>query len=60
MQIFDRWGELIFESHDPEVGWDGTYNNTISQDGSYVWKIQVKMKNVDDVVHKHGHVMLLR
>ncbi|MFA7273585.1 MAG: T9SS type B sorting domain-containing protein, partial [Crocinitomicaceae bacterium] len=60
MQIFDRWGELIFESHDPEVGWDGTYNNIVSQDGSYVWKIQVKMKNVDDVVYKHGHVMLLR
>ena len=28
MQIWDRYGELIFESADPQVGWNGRKNNT--------------------------------
>jgi len=27
--IFNRWGEIIFESHDARIGWDGTYSWTI-------------------------------
>jgi len=39
MQIFNRWGQLIFETSDQNKGWDGTYNNNKVQTGSYVWKI---------------------
>ncbi len=39
MQIFNRWGQLIFETNDQNKGWDGTYNNSMAQIGSYVWKI---------------------
>jgi gliding motility-associated-like protein len=27
--IFNRWGELIFESTDPNIGWDGYYRNEL-------------------------------
>ncbi len=37
--IFNRWGELIFESHDPLVGWDGTYGNKLCPIGTYTWEI---------------------
>ena len=44
--IYDRWGELIFESHDIEIGWDGTYgidqNKMEVQDGIYTWKMIFK------------------
>lgn len=40
--IFNRWGELIFESHDPEFGWDGTYHTEFVQDGTYTWVIDIK------------------
>jgi gliding motility-associated-like protein len=41
MMIFNRWGELIFESNDLTVGWDGYYRGTLSQQDVYVWKIQL-------------------
>jgi gliding motility-associated-like protein len=26
-RVFDRWGEMVFESSDPEIGWDGTFRD---------------------------------
>lgn len=54
--IFDRWGELIFESHNPLVGWDGTYLGKLCKEGQYIWKIEVKEKNEDDHFLYHDHV----
>lgn len=59
MMIFDRWGELVFESYNMKIGWDGTYNGLICQDGTYVWKVQL----VDAFGQKQelvGHVNLIR
>lgn len=60
MLIFDRWGELIFESHNKEVGWDGTFQGNLVQDGVYVWKIKLKIEDVDDRKTYFGHVSVLR
>jgi len=59
MMIFNRWGELIFETYDMKTGWDGTYNGLICQDGTYVWKIQVK-DAFDKKQEFVGHVNLIR
>jgi len=45
MQIFNRWGELIFESTDHSVGWDGYYREKQCQQDVYVWKIRIKWIN---------------
>lgn len=45
LQIFNRWGELIFESDDVKQGWDGYYRNKICQVGVYVWKANAKFNN---------------
>jgi gliding motility-associated-like protein len=37
-QVFNRWGERLFVTENPEEGWDGFYNGQLSQQGSYVWK----------------------
>ncbi|MCF8415721.1 MAG: gliding motility-associated C-terminal domain-containing protein [Crocinitomicaceae bacterium] len=58
--IFNRWGQLIFESHDQAVGWDGTYNGERSQDGTYTWKIILKNIDNDSKEEYVGHVNLLR
>lgn len=42
MMIFDRWGELIFETSDPDEGWDGTVNGQKAKPDTYVYKIMVK------------------
>ena len=41
MMIFNRWGELIFESFDQNIGWDGYYQNKLCQQDVYVYKIEI-------------------
>ncbi len=45
MTIFNRWGQKVFESNDPDTGWDGTYNGSLSSIGTYVYKVSYKMEN---------------
>lgn len=37
MKIFDRWGALVYESRDPQAGWDGTFNGRGVSPGAYSW-----------------------
>lgn len=60
LEIYDRWGELIFETTDTNNGWDGTYKEKLCQDGTYVWKIRFKSKYNDGKFEYEGHVNLLR
>ena len=46
MRIFNRWGELIFESDDVMRGWDGYYRNQLSPQDVYV--VQTWVRFVDD------------
>lgn len=58
--IFDRWGEILFESHNAEIGWNGTYGGKLMQDGTYTWKIEFKTLSSDERRVVHGHVNLLK
>lgn len=60
-QIFNRWGDLIFESHDMEIGWDGTNKKGLvnAQDGTYTWVVYFKDLN-EGKHRKEGHVSLLK
>lgn len=65
LMIFNRWGELIFESYDASIGWDGTYGGKANgadlvKDGTYVWKIEVKTKISDERKMFVGHVNVLK
>jgi len=41
MQIYNRWGELLFETQNINEGWNGTYNGQLVQQGSYVYKVSM-------------------
>ncbi len=41
LEIFDRWGELIYEGSDPLEGWDGTYQGNRVQEDVYVWRATI-------------------
>lgn len=58
--IFDRWGEVIFESHNSRIGWDGTYGGNIVKDGTYIWKINFRLSISDEHQTHYGNVNLLR
>lgn len=58
--IFNRWGELMWESHDPSVGWDGTYKGKVAPAGTYVWRATVKSPINDSRVEFNGFINLLK
>ncbi|MBP6455293.1 MAG: gliding motility-associated C-terminal domain-containing protein [Chitinophagaceae bacterium] len=57
--VFDRWGNLVFESKDEKIGWDGTYNNIQLPPDNYVWIVDGYCKN-GKRVRKTGTVLLVR
>jgi gliding motility-associated-like protein len=60
LYIYNRWGELLFESHNKDYGWDGTYGNKLCMPDTYIWKIEYK-ESVGAKQRKYsvGHVNLL-
>jgi gliding motility-associated-like protein len=58
--IYNRWGELIFESNNPAIGWDGTYGDKLLGNDSYTWKLQFKEKMTEKEHYLTGHVNLLK
>jgi gliding motility-associated-like protein len=60
MLIFDRWGEVIFESHDAGMGWDGMLADALAPMGTYVWQIKWHRPGSADSEELQGHVSLIR
>jgi len=57
--IFNRWGELVFESLDIKKGWDGYYKGNLCEQGVYVWKAYLKLNDGKEI-NKDGDVTLIR
>jgi gliding motility-associated-like protein len=45
MLIYNRWGELLFESRDKSRGWDGYFKHKLSAKDVYVYKLQLKFSD---------------
>ena len=60
LNIFDRWGALIFVTTDYLAKWDGTFNGSPAQQDIYVWKISYREAGNDKVNIIRGHVSLIR
>jgi gliding motility-associated-like protein len=60
MTIYNRWGEVIWETFDSKVGWDGTYNNILCPDGSYTWVLEFKVIDTDEKKEYHGNLTIIR
>ena len=58
--MFNRWGEIVWESYDPEGVWDGTYGGAKAQDGTYVWSLIAKDATSDKKYEFRGHVTVIR
>ena len=58
--IFNRWGNLIFESNDHKMGWDGTFNNAYAQNGTYSWIIRYGNVETDKKTEIRGFVTILK
>jgi gliding motility-associated-like protein len=58
-RVFNRFGELIFETNQPRAGWDGTFKGKPQQPGNYVWMLKGYGGN-GQVIELSGNVMLVR
>lgn len=61
LYIYNRWGEIVFESHDATAGWNGNYGAYgLAQEGVYTWRIEFKTTRSDERKVIVGHVSLLK
>ena len=67
LSIFNRWGELVFETNDRDTGWDGLFredpprpSSRIYPDGTYIWKVIFNNATTGERVVKMGHVNLIK
>ncbi len=63
-QLFDRWGELLYEASDfefnnPDVGWDGTFRAKPAMPGLYIWVLEIEYLDGYSEVLK-GNTSLIR
>ena len=62
LTVYDRWGEVIWETHDAAQSWDGTYGalGTKVPAGVYSWRMQYEPKENDDRKVVTGQLNLIR
>jgi gliding motility-associated-like protein len=58
-KVFNRWGELVFETNDMKRGWDGNFKGKQQEMDSYAWVLDVMFID-ESTVHRTGNVTLLR
>jgi len=58
--VFDRWGELIYNSQILGQGWDGSYKNMMVKTDVYVWQLKVTNAMNNEKHEYKGHVTVLK
>jgi len=56
--IYNRWGEVLFHSTNPDVSWNGKFNGSNSAEGVYYWCVKYMANN--ESITKKGFVYLYR
>ncbi|MBL7918598.1 MAG: gliding motility-associated C-terminal domain-containing protein [Bacteroidia bacterium] len=57
--VYNRWGEMVFETKDKTKGWDGIYNGRPADVGVFGWYLKVKCVDGQETFKK-GNVTLIR
>ena len=58
-KIYDRWGGLLFETNDQQLGWDGTFKDKPLAPAVFVYYLKVRCENQLEYFSK-GNVTLIR
>jgi len=58
-RVYNRWGQLVFQTTDANKGWDGTINGKLQDGGTFVWMVQGK-DYTGKTVTKKGTAILIR
>lgn len=60
LTMYNRWGEVIWQSNDIEIPWDGTYNGQPVPNGIYTWSFTARNKQDDAKFTRTGYVQVMR
>lgn len=60
LTIYNRWGEVMFESFNLATGWNGTYGGAIVKEGVYTWHIVTAEVATDKKLEFFGHVTVIK
>lgn len=58
--VFNRWGDLVFETDRYGNAWDGTWRGKTSQQDVFVWKVEARSLETGNMIEEMGHVVLLK
>ncbi len=59
-KVFNRWGQVVFESHNWQEKWDGKFRGVPQQTGVYVWFLRYTHVDTGQSVFKKGTTTLIR
>jgi gliding motility-associated-like protein len=60
MEIFNRWGQKVFETRNPNIQWDGNYRGTPQPPGAYIWNLRYTGTPGCPLNLKKGALVLIR
>ncbi|HSK11743.1 MAG TPA: T9SS type B sorting domain-containing protein, partial [Phnomibacter sp.] len=58
-RIFNRWGQMMFESNDPSIGWDGRFKGQPQPMDAYAFTLEAELIS-GEKVKKRGNITLIR
>jgi len=60
IRIYNRWGEKVFESKDPNFCWDGAYKGNTMDAAVFVYYLSAKYLSIETVINKTGNISLIK
>lgn len=60
IRIYNRWGNLVYQSNDVRDGWRGRYNYEYAPMGTYVYMVEYRARDKKQTQYIQGNVTLLR
>lgn len=62
LKVFNRWGQLMYASEDPDAGWDGSFQSSNEEVGTYIWQLQYQGSEHAKALDQQltGYVVLIR
>lgn len=59
LSVYDRWGSRVFYSSDPQVAWTGRQKGTSLNMGTYIWILEYRNSNTQQLFKKNGTVTVV-
>lgn len=60
MKVYNRWGNLVFQSADVFTRWDGLNEGSLSSLGVYLFTVRYQLTGSEELIEKYGDVTLIR